>query len=147
TPKTSAIFSNITAIGPRATLNNVGNSLFRAGAQIRRNSALSIFNSIFMGWPQAVLIDASTGTPTDNNIKDSSLRIRYTTLAGNAVNIKYAPSTSAPTGESDASMLAWFTNPYFGNTVLTNTSEAKLIQPFNYSNIDPTPFAGSNGYQ
>jgi len=147
TPKTSAIFSNITAIGPRATLNNTGSTLFRAGAQIRRNSALSIFNSVIMGWPQAILIDASTGTPTDNNIKDSSLRIRYTTLAGNTVNLKYAVSSSAPTGESDASMLAWFTNPYFGNTILTNASEAKLIQPFNYNAWDPTPFAGANGYQ
>jgi len=147
TPKTSAIFSNITAIGPRASLTNVGNSLFRAGAQIRRNSALSIFNSIFMGWPQGVLIDASTGTPTDLNIKDSSLRIRYTTLAGNNTNVKYSPSTSAPTGETDASMLTWFNTAYFGNTTLTNASDAKLIQPFNYNNWDPTPFAGANGYQ
>ena len=146
-PKTSAVFSNITAIGPRATLNNVGNSLFRAGAQIRRNSALSIFNSIFMGWPQGILIDASTGTPTDLNVDDSTLRIRYTTLAGNAVNVKYTASGSAPTGENDASMLAWFTTPAFGNTTLTNAVDAKLIQPFNYVSPDPTPFAGSNGYQ
>jgi hypothetical protein len=35
-PKTKAIFSNITAIGPRATLTNICSSLFRAGAQIRK---------------------------------------------------------------------------------------------------------------
>ena len=145
-PKTSAVFSNITAIGPRATLNNTGSSLFRAGAQIRRNSSISIFNSIIMGWPQAVLIDASTGTPTDKNIDDSSLRIRFTTLAGNTVNLKYSASGASPTGATDASILAWFTNPAFGNTILTNNTEAKLIQPFNYSAFDPTPFAGSNGY-
>lgn len=147
TPKTNAVFSNVTAIGPRATLTNAGNTLFRAGAQIRRNSAISIYNSIILGWPQAILIDASTGTPTDNNVRDSSLRIRYTTLAGNAVNVKYAASTSAATGWTDADATAWFTTPYFGNSILTNTSDAKLIQPYNYSTIDPTPFAGSNGYQ
>ena len=49
TPKTSAIFSNITAIGPRATLNNVGSTLFRAGAQIRRNSCTFVF-SIPSSW-------------------------------------------------------------------------------------------------
>src|SRR4029450_8350954 len=113
----------------------------------RRNSSLSIFNSIFMGWPQGILIDASTGTPTDINIKDSSLRIRYTTLAGNNTNVKYSASSSAPTGETDASVLAGFTTSYFGNTTLTNASDAKLIQPFNYTNWDPTPFAGANGYQ
>lgn len=146
TPKTSAIFSNITAIGPRATSANVGSSLFRAGAQIRRNSSISIYNSVIMGWPQGILIDASTGTPTDKNIEDSSLRIRYTTLAGNTVNLKYSASGTAPTGATDASILSWFTSPSFGNTIVATSAEAKLIQPFNYAAPDPTPFAGSNGY-
>src|SRR5574343_115703 len=147
TPKTSAVFSNITAIGPRATLANAGNSLYRAGAQIRRNSSISIYNSIIMGWPQGIIIDASTGSPTDLNINDSSLRIRNTTLAGNTVNVKYTVSASAPTGASDASILTWFTSPYFNNDILVNSSDAKLIQPFNYAAPDPTPFAGSNGNQ
>ncbi len=147
TPKTGAIFSNITAIGPRATLANAGNTLYRAGAQIRRNSALSIYNSIFMGWPQAILIDASTGTPTDLNINDSTLRIRNTTIAGNTINLKYSASVSAPTGASDASILNWFNTAYNGNDILVNNSDAKLIQPFNYFAPDPTPFAGSNGNQ
>lgn len=147
TPKTSAVFSNITAIGPRASLANVGNTLFRAGAQIRRNSSISIFNSIITGWPTGILIDASTGTPTDMNIVDSSLRIRFTTLAGNNINLKYTVSGSAPTGASDASMLAWFTTPAYGNTILGTAGEAKLIQPFNYLAPDPTPFAGTSGYQ
>ncbi|MGC4101432.1 hypothetical protein [Ferruginibacter sp.] len=140
TPKTKAIFSNVTAIGPRATLTNVGNSLFRCAAQIRRNSAISIFNSIIIGWPQGLLIDASTGTPTDLNINDSSLRIRNVTFAGNNVNFKYSASGSAPTGATDASITTWFTNSYYNNDILTNVSDAKLIQPYNYAAPDPTPF-------
>lgn len=147
TPKTSAVFSNITAIGPRATLNNSGNSLFRAGAQVRRNSSISIFNSVFLGWPVGILIDASTGTPTDLNINDSTLKIRYTTIAGCNVPVKYTLSSSAPTGATDASINTWFTNPFFGNTIVTNVTDAKLIQPYNYNAPDPTPFGGSNGYQ
>ena len=87
TPKTTAIFSNITAIGPRASAGNVGNSLYRTGAQIRRNSALSIYNSVFMGWPQGILIDASTGPDTVLNAKVSSLRIMFTTLADNVIYV------------------------------------------------------------
>lgn len=147
TPKTNAVFCNITAIGPRATLNNTGNSLYRAGAQIRRNSSISIFNSVFLGWPQGVLIDASTGSPTDLNINDSTLRIRYCTIAGCNTPVKYTVSASAPTGASDASITAWYSTAFFGNTILTNTTDAKLIQPYNYQAFDPTPFAGSNGYQ
>ena len=147
TPKTSAVFSNVTAIGPRATLNNIGNSYYSAGAaQIRRNSALSIFNSVFLGWPDGLFIDARTGTPVDLNINDSSLRVRYTTIAGSARPVRYAASPSAPTGMTETALNTWFTNSFFGNTILTNTADAKLIQPFNYQNPDPTPFAGSNGY-
>ncbi len=146
TPKTRAIFSNITAIGPRATLNNAGNTLFRAGAQIRRNSAISIFNSIIMGWPQGILIDATTGTSTALNIEDSSLRLRNVTLAGNTVNMKFS-GTAGTSITSDATLTAWFTNSYYNNDILTNVSDAKLIQPYNYGAPDPTPFAGSNGNQ
>ena len=146
TPKTTAIFSNITAIGPRATLNNAGNTLFRAGAQIRRNSAISIFNSIIMGWPQGILIDATTGTSTALNIEDSSLRLRNVTLAGNTVNLKFS-GTPGTTITSDATLTSWFTGSYYNNDLLTNVSDAKLIQPYNYSAPDPTPFAGSNGNQ
>ena len=144
TPKTAAVFSNITAIGPRATLNNVGNSLFLAGAQIRRNSGISIYNSIIVGWPVGVLIDAALGTPTDLNIADNTLRIKNTTLAGNTINVKYTASSTAATGATDASMLTWFADAA-NNNLLTNVSDAKLIQPYNYLAFDPTPFAGSNG--
>ncbi len=145
-PKTSAIFSNITAIGPRQTLNNVGNTLFRAGAQIRRNSSISLYNSIIMGWPQGILIDGTTGTSTALNIEDSSLRLRNVTLAGNTINVKFS-GVGGATIRSDSSLTTWFTNAFYNNDVLVNTSDAKLIQPFNYNAPDPTPFAGSNGNQ
>lgn len=144
TPKTKAIFSNITAIGPKATLANTGNSLYLAGAQIRRNSGISIFNSIIVGWPIGIYIDATTGTSTALNIEDSTIRLRNVTLAGNAVNVKFA-GTAGATINSDAALTTWFTNPYYNNDVLTNVSDAKLIQPYNYATVDPTPFAGSNG--
>jgi hypothetical protein len=144
-PKTAAVFSNITAIGPRATLSNVGNSLFLAGAQIRRNSGISIYNSIIMGWPVGVLIDAGLGSPTDLNITDNTLRIKNTTLAGNTVNVKYTASTTASTGATDASMLTWFGAAANNNNILTNTSDVKLALPFNYAAMDPTPLAGANG--
>ena len=149
TPETGAIFSNITAIGPRATSANIGSNLFRAGAQIRRNASLSLFNSIFLGWPQGILIDASTGLSTALNIEDSSLRIRNVTFAGNTVNYKFANNAGGTNGgstiNSDASLGAWLSNAYYNNDFLTNAADAKLIQPFNYTAPDPTPFAGSSG--
>lgn len=146
TPKTSAIFSNITAIGPRATLNNVGSSLFRGGAHIRRNTGISIFNAIFLGWPRGVEVDATTGSSTALNIEDSSLRLRNITIAGCATPTRFS-GTAGATITNDAAFSTWFTNSFYTNDILTNTTDAKLIQPFNYTAPDPTPFGGSGGNQ
>jgi hypothetical protein len=39
-PQTKAVFSNLTLIGPRATLANNGNSLYLAAAHVRRNTGI-----------------------------------------------------------------------------------------------------------
>ncbi len=146
TPKTAPIFSNITAIGPRATTSNIGNSLFRGATHIRRNTALSIFNSIFLGWPRGLEVDATTGTSTALNIEDSSLRLRNITVAGTATYTRFS-GTAGATITNDATFLNWVSNAFYKNENLPNAADAKLIQPFNYAAPDPTPFAGSSGNQ
>ena len=141
-PQTKAIFSNMTVVGPRASSANIGNSLFLAGAQIRRNSSQSIFNSIIIGWPVGILIDASKGYPTDNNLA-ASLNVQNTIIAGCATPVKYAASTTSPTGATNATILDWFNTASFGNTIVTATTDAKLEAPFNYANPDFSPQAGS----
>ena len=151
-PQTKAVWSNVTMIGPRAASNNIGNSLFRNGAQIRRNSAISIFNSVMMGWPTGLLIDASTGTPTDINITGTpatpnqgiNLNIQNLIIAGCATPLKYSPSTTAPTGWTLTDLTNWFNTPAYGNSILPNCSDVKLTDPFNATgNPDYTPMTGS----
>jgi hypothetical protein len=102
-------------------------------------------NSIIAGWPVAIQFDASSGTAVDKNIDDSTIRIKNTTFAGNTANITYT-ANGTPTGASAASLLTWFSNPFYGNTILTNASadRLKLIQPFNYNNPDFTPYANNS---
>ncbi|MCE3283297.1 MAG: hypothetical protein K0Q66_2034 [Chitinophagaceae bacterium] len=145
-PKTTAIFSNITAIGPRATSSGIGSSLFRGAAHIRRNTGISVFNSIIMGWPRGIELDATTGTSVALNVEDSTIRFRNNTLAGNTLNLRFV-GTPGTTITNDASFTTWFTNTFYNNDLLANTTDAKLIQPFNYTAPDPTPFAGSSGNQ
>jgi hypothetical protein len=142
TPQTSAVFSNITALGPKATLANTGNNLFVWGAQIRRNSSISIFNSLIMGWPTGLYIDATKGTPTDNNIP-GSLFVQNTIIAGSPTAVLYGASTTAPTGATTASINTWFNTAAYGNSVLTNNTEVGLTAPFNYTAPDFNPAAGS----
>ncbi|TAE17802.1 MAG: hypothetical protein EAZ47_01185 [Bacteroidetes bacterium] len=143
TPKTLAVFSNVTAIGPRATTSNIGNSLYLCGAQIRRNSAISIFNSVFMGWPAGLLIDDSRGQATWNNVTDSSIRFRGNLIAGCAIPINYAAATP-PTGTSAAIVSNHFMQPFFNNQILANNEQVGYTRPFDYNNPDFSPFASAN---
>ncbi|HEY0246152.1 MAG TPA: hypothetical protein VGC01_11355 [Mucilaginibacter sp.] len=65
-PQTSAVFSNMTIVGPALSVIASGGSLsginanFQHGAQIRRNSAISIANSLFTNFLEGIYIDEST---------------------------------------------------------------------------------------
>jgi hypothetical protein len=169
-PQTRAVFSNMTVIGPRATLANTGNSLFLCGAQIRRNSGISIFNSIFLGWGAGLLIDSRLGKGVENNIADSTTRFKNNTIAGcgplvPGVAPALADGTSMQFISGGINLPGWTTSAtgtdlvrarflqggvgtvYPFNVILTNTSQALLIAPFNYVAPDFVPFGGSNGNQ
>ena len=61
---------------------------------IRRGSQLSVYNSVFAGWPKGLLLDGTLGnTPTaaDNN----DLQIEKSILAGMTANYEAASGTPA----------------------------------------------------
>lgn len=57
TPKTSAVFSNVTILGPIRAAGGAFNANYYHGAQIRRNSSISILNSVISGFPIGLYID------------------------------------------------------------------------------------------
>lgn len=144
-PQTSVVFSNMTVMGPKATLGNTGNSLFVWGAQIRRNSSMSLFNSIIMGYPNGLYIDATKGVPTDNNIP-ASLFVQNNIIAGcpNPVLYSVAGNSNTPiTPNTTATITAWYNTPVYGNSTYATNNEVGLIAPFNYATPDFNPAAGS----
>ena len=147
TPKTTAVFTNITAIGPRVDPSfGRGNTLYLAGAHIRRNSGISIQNSIFAGWPLGILIDdtrVTTNGSTYKNFTDSVIRLKNITLAGNTVNLRYDGKTG--TTVTSQNVIDLFSTAAFRNTILnTSTPDIlKLILPFSYTNPDFTPYASA----
>ena len=142
-PQTAPVFSNITAIGPREKINNTGNSLYNAAAQLRRNTSLSVFNSVIMGWPAGLLIDASKGAPVHGNITAGKLVIQNTTIAGCAAPTKFADNTGVATGWTNTDVSNWFGAAAHHNEILAENAEVKLADAFNYANPDFTPLAGS----
>ncbi|MCC6289337.1 MAG: hypothetical protein IT249_15770 [Chitinophagaceae bacterium] len=143
-PQTRAVFSNITSVGPLATLNNVGNSNYLAGAQIRRNSSISIFNSVFLGWPTGIFIDATTGRATDRNIMDSTLRIRSVIVAGCKAAVNYAKGSNTDvTGATPEFIKSWFLTDHFKNRILESTDNL-YTRAFDYSSPDFIPFGNAS---
>lgn len=144
TPQTGPVFSNVTLIGPRAALSNVGNSNYRRGLHIRRNSALSIFNSIVMGWPTGYLLDGSTGRPTDLNLVNNTSAVTGVIFGGNNSQFSYSASATSPTGWKSDSVTAYINRTNGANTVLANTADVKLTNPFAYDGgVDFNPASGS----
>ncbi len=144
-PQTLAVFSNMTVMGPKATLANTGNALFVWGAQIRRNSGMSLCNSIILGYPNGLYIDATKGVPTDNNIPGTII-VKNNIIAGcpNPVIYSIGTNPNPPMNvNTTASILAWYNTAVYGNSIFTNCSDVMLAAPFNYLNPDFNPAAGS----
>lgn len=97
-PFTTATFSNITFIGPKAYegfqntsdyinggdfFPNNGSSLgkFQAAMQIRRSSHLACFNSVAVGYPIGLIIDGEKGN-TVQFAKEGNLKLQQIIFAG-----------------------------------------------------------------
>lgn len=129
-PYTSAIFCNMTIVGPKADLTNPINSNFKRGAHIRRNTRESVYNSIIMGWPKGVLIDGKT---TLANLLADSLQFQNDIIAGCPI---VADTASTLTTYPNFDVLGWFNTSSYGNSSYTNTSDVMLKDPFNYNAPD-----------
>ena len=148
TPKTSAVFSNVTDIsGFRGTPTSSYASTFkfRRGARIRRNSNLKIFNSIMMDAPYGVFIDDAINTsatsgcsspgfffPVSGNIQSGATKFKNNIIAGCLRATE--PTMRKATSDSLFS--------FYANDSLTSTSSL-LTTPYDFTNPDYRPATGS----
>ena len=140
TPQTSAIFCNVTWIGPlRGTCPAAQGAIaagFRRGARIRRNSALKIYNTIFMDGLRGLHID---GTACENNANNGPLMYKNNLVAGYLNN--YSLERNAG---STFNMWSFFTS---NNNDSVACSSNILTLPYgiggNYLSPDFRPVAGS----
>lgn len=146
-PYTTGVFSNMTLIGPlqdtswtpgTGTAPNTYNSRFGAAAQIRRNSRLSIINSVFLGWPRGVEI---AGSNTMAAAAADSFLIRNNSFYGiKGTWLNFAGGTP-PQGMTTN----WIAQPQYEN-ILEKSSPmlAMLMNPFATDlSFDPQPMANS----
>jgi len=92
TPQTAAVFSNITIVGPLGDGNNtlpVGET-FEKSFQLRRNTSISIFNSLTTGWQKGLSIE---GSAAESNVTSGNLVFSDNILANISANCVTANSS------------------------------------------------------
>lgn len=96
-PLTTATFSNITFVGPKAAADFANNNQyinagafdpqngsalgkFQAAMQIRRSSCLNVINSVAVDWPIGLIVDGEKGN-TPAQAKDGKLKVQNVWMA------------------------------------------------------------------
>ena len=133
TPTTYPIYSNVSLIGPMINAGTMINSNFKRAAHIRRSAKTSVFNSALVGYPTGLLLD---GANCETNATNNELNFRYNFIAG----------CTTPLSVASGSMWdinAWFNTAGFNNTILPNSTDIMLTDPYNYNNPNLVPMAGS----
>lgn len=169
-PYTSCRFSNVTFVGPMALASdfqnttdyinggsmnpNNGSALgkYQAAMQIRRNSRLSCFNSVALGWPIGLILDNekgdTQGAATAGNLKLQNIWFANMGIVGSDANKQY--KDSLVTGydadkkpifdNTQASFSSTFFRSQTGNKVFEDASSWSLEK---VSGIPCMPQAGS----
>jgi hypothetical protein len=129
-PQTAPVFSNVTFVGPirnNTDLADATNSFQYAG-RIRRNSALSVFNSVFIDFPRGYLID---GNASYDNYTGDTMMIKNCVFAGALPtrSLLWTNATTPATAQAD------FEATFATNNNDTIRSSAGLIaNPYSRTN-------------
>ncbi|MGL5960166.1 MAG: hypothetical protein ACRCY6_05400 [Bacteroidales bacterium] len=135
-PKTSPIFSNVSLIGAYKTADQANVSgKFGAGLHLRRNTSLSIFNSVVAGWNTGLLLD---GTTTESNVTNGNLVFANLAIVGT----KDTPLKGA-NGVERTAVEAFFNNAGFNNLLIASNAEAGISGAFYGENNNFLPEANS----
>ncbi|HLP55597.1 MAG TPA: T9SS type A sorting domain-containing protein [Fluviicola sp.] len=113
-PQTAAIFSNITTVGPLGDGTAVlpGDEKFEKAFRIRRNSGISVFNSLVTGWQKGLSVE---GASTEDNFTTND-----SAVFANNVLVEIPSGSNAVTAANSFYSTFWTAN--------SNDSTATIAQ-------------------
>lgn len=130
-PLTAAVFSNITLVGPKRdglTVLPIGEK-FEKAFRIRRNSSISVFNSIIIGWEKGLSVE---GSATENNFTGDTAYFANNLLV------------DLPAGVNVTTAASSFYATFFGSDMNDSTKTKTLV---NWVNPFPTNLHDSPDYR
>ncbi len=155
TPQTAAIFSNYTMVGPYAageTYNKHSATVkaaYRRGARIRRNSAQSVVNSIFIGYRNGLMLDGSA-TVTNANVTagpaaTDALMFRNNVFLGMTAPVSATANSivELATGGDTFAVNKWFKASNNKINPVAWSKGTLLVDPNNYTTPNFLPIASS----
>ncbi len=135
-PFTAPVFANVTIIGPKQDASTTIASNFKRAAHIRRNSRISIINSILLGYPTGILID---GSKCGTNLINGDIELK-----GNIVGGMTKSLDTTGTASTGLNLTTLFATASWNNVIKTATSEAGLTAPYGAgAAFDPSAASGS----
>lgn len=133
-PRTSPVFSNMTLVGPiddtsrsSGTGNEQWSAQYGSAAQVRRNSHMSLVNSVFVGFPRAGY--ELRGARTLTAASKDSLLVRNNSwygIKGGGLSVRLESGETAVEGMN----AAWLIKPEFANSLTNGTGNISAYSPF-----------------
>ncbi len=131
-PNTMAKFSNVSLFGPLATASTTADSNYGSGIHFKKNTKISVYNSVIAGWPTGIYLD---GSAVEGGATNNELNFKNNYVVAATTPLKVASG-------STFDIQNWFTT----NTNVQKASNADLKIEGSYSQSGaPTllPGAGS----
>lgn len=138
-PITKAVFSNITCVGPKRDGNTVlpAGEKFERGIFTRRNTAISIHNSIFLGWEKGWHVSGSTTFDNYNStVSPDSFGVVKNIIIANNITPKFVVDAGGATA-------AWY-NTYAGTNSIDTT---KTVAQIGFVNAFPTNLSDNSDFR
>ncbi|UYZ62730.1 cell shape-determining protein MreB [Hymenobacter weizhouensis] len=124
-PLTAPIFSNVSVFvtgGTPPTTQASGSGVYQSAMHIRRNTAISIYNSVFVGQPEGLRMD---GVATWANVQSGAVNLKGVVLANNNTPLAVRNNTGSGSFTAD-DLTTWFNAAGKNNSIIPSASLSSL---------------------
>lgn len=138
TPATRPVLSNFTFIGPN--VDNTASKNHNFANRFRRSSQFVLNNSVLIGWMKGGLSLESDGTYNSLLGASATSQFNNNVIHANTATFKLGADVTVAGATAAAIQTKALAN---GTVALASASDAKITDPFNLSNPNLLPLAGS----
>ncbi len=143
-PKTRPVFSNVTLVGAKGNGTTIlpAGEKFEKAFRLRRNSAVSVLNSLVTGWEKGLSIE---GAPVVANLNGDTMVFVNNILTNFTPNTNLINNTSGTPPVSDGTTDAWYLSWWSadGNDTTQTLAQVNWVNLFTTLGVAPDARLGA----